>query len=259
MKNKVVWITGASSGIGEALAYAYNALGAKLIISARNRDELFRVKGNCKNQINVHVLSVDLEDQQSLTDKAKDAIRIYGRVDLLINSAGLGQRSAALETDVTVEQKIMNVNFWGAVQLTKAVLPIMISQGGGKIACISSLAGKFGRSNRSAYAASKHALHGYFDSLRNEVFQQHIQISLICPGFIKTPFSLNALEKDGAAHGKMDDAQEKGLSVADCAKQIVNAIQQQKEEVYIGGKETKAILFRRFFPARFSRHMKTQK
>ena len=259
MKNKVIWITGASSGIGEALAYQYNAMGAKLIISARNRDELFRVKGNCKNQINVHVLSLDLEDQTTLASKANDAIRIYGHLDLLINSAGLGQRSAALETDVAVEQKIMNVNFWGSVLLSKAVLPHMINNGGGSITCISSLAGKFGRSNRSSYSASKHALHGYFDSLRNEVFEQNVNITLICPGFIKTPFSSNALTSDGSLHGKMDEAQQQGMSVTECAKQIVTAIQQNKEEVYIGGKETKGVLYRRLFPARFSRHMKKQK
>jgi dehydrogenase/reductase SDR family protein 7B len=259
MNNKVVWITGASSGIGEALAYAYNASGAKLIISARNRDELFRVKGNCKNQINVHVLSLDLEDQYTLNDKAKDAIRIYGHIDLLINSAGIGQRSAALQTDLTVEQKIMNINFWGTVILSKAVLPAMIAHGGGKIACISSLAGKFGRKNRSSYAASKHALLGYFDSLRNEVFDQNINLSVICPGFIKTGFSANALKEDGSPYGIIDQAQQDGLTAADCAAQIITAISKNKEEVYIGGKETRAVLYKRLFPERFSKFMKKQK
>jgi len=256
MNNKVVWITGASSGIGEALVYAYSKAGAKLIISGRNRDELFRVKGNCKNQINVHVLSFDLEDTAGLNDKAKDAQRIYGKIDLLINSGGIGQRSLALETDLAVEQKIMNVNYWGTVTLTKAVLPDMIAKGGGKIACISSLAGKFGRPNRSSYAASKHALHGYFDSLRSEVYDQNISISLICPGFIKTSLSINAETKDGTPYGIMDKAQENGLSPEACAAEIVTAIRLNKEEVYIGGKEVKGVLFKRLFPLRFSRHMR---
>lgn len=256
MNNKVVWITGASSGIGEALVYAYNDMGAKLIISARNRDELFRVKGNCKNQINVHVLSLDLEETGRLESKTSDAQKIYGKIDLLINSAGIGQRSAALETDMAVEQKIMNVNFWGTVALSKAVLPDMIAKGGGKIVCISSLAGKFGRRNRSAYSASKHALHGYFDSIRHEVFDHNIGITLICPGFIQTAFSTNAETKDGSPYGIMDKAQENGMPVAACAAQIVSAIKQNKEEVYIGGKETKGILFKRFFPQRFSKYMR---
>ena len=256
MNNKVVWITGASSGIGEALVYAYSKAGAKLIISARNRDELFRVKGNCKNQINVHVLSFDLEDTAYLSDKAKDAQRIYGKIDLLINSGGIGQRSLAMQTDLAVEQKIMNVNYWGTVALTKAVLPAMIAQGGGKIACISRLAGKFGRPSRSSYSASKHALHGYFDSLRSEVYDRNISISLICPGFIKTSLSVNAATQDGTPYGIMDKAQENGMSPEACAAEIVTAIRLNKEEVYIGGKEVKAVLFKRLFPLRFSKRMR---
>ncbi|MBB6273278.1 short-subunit dehydrogenase [Pedobacter cryoconitis] len=256
MKDKIVWVTGASSGIGEALVYAYNNAGAKLIISSRNRDELFRVKGNCKNQINVHVLSLDLENTASLNDKARDAQKIFGQIDLLINSGGLSQRSLALETELAVEQKIMAVNFWGTVTLSKAVLPGMIAKGGGKIVCISSLMGKFGTPLRSAYAASKHALHGYFDSLRLEVFDKNIQITMVCPGYIKTNISLNALTANGSLHRKMDENQANGLSPADCAKEIVKAVQQNKEEVYMGGKEVKGILFKRFFPLRFSRYMR---
>ena len=257
MKNKVVWITGASSGIGEALVYFYNNSGAKLIISARNRDELFRVKGNCKNQINVHVLSLDLENTASLNDKARDALKIFGQIDMLINSGGISQRSLALETELSVEQKIMNVNFWGTVALSKAVLPEMIAKGGGKIVCISSLTGKFGTPLRSCYAASKHALHGYFDSLRSEVFDKNIQITMVCPGYIKTNISLNAVTANGSTHNKMDENQENGLSTTDCASQIVKAIQLNKEEVYMGGKEVKGIFFKRFFPLRFSKYMRT--
>jgi len=256
MKNKIIWITGASSGIGEALVYAYNNIGAKLIISSRNRDELFRVKANCKNQINVHVLSMDLEDTTALDYKAAEAKKIYGQIDMLINSGGLSQRSAALETAITVEQKIMNINFWGTVVLSKAVLPAMIENGGGKIVCISSLMGKFGVRNRSAYAASKHALHGYFDSLRNEVFNKNITITIVCPGYIKTNISVNALTETGATYNLMDETQENGLSAEDCAKEIVKAIQQNKEEVYMGGKEVKGVLFKRLFPKRFSDYMK---
>ncbi|HEY0175768.1 MAG TPA: SDR family oxidoreductase [Pedobacter sp.] len=259
MKNKVVWITGASSGIGEALVYAYNNIGAKLIISSRNRDELFRVKGNCKNQINVHVLSLDLEDTAELSRKALDAQRIYGNIDLLINNGGITQRSAVLDTDLAIEQKIMAVNFWGSVALSKAVLPDMIKKGGGKIACISSVMGKFGAPERSTYAASKHALHGYFDSLRTEVFDKNIQITLICPGYIKTNVSLNALTAEGTPYGQMDEGQLNGMSPEDCAKKITEVIRQKKEEVYIGGKEVKGVLFKRFFPLRFSKYMRTRK
>jgi dehydrogenase/reductase SDR family protein 7B len=259
MNNKVIWITGASSGIGEALVYAYNNQGAKLIISSRNRDELFRVKGNCKNQINVHVLSLDLEVTEELERKASDAEKIYGKIDILINSGGISQRGTALETELSVIQKIMNINFWGTVVLSKSVLPGMITQGGGKIVCISSVTGKFGVANRSAYAASKHALHGYFDSLRNEVADQNITVSLICPGYIHTNISLNAVTAKGTAHGKMDEGQKNGLDATACAKEIVKAIQQNKEEVYIGGKEIKGVFYKRFFPLRFSKYMRKHK
>lgn len=257
MKDKVVWITGASSGIGEALVYAYSQLGAKLILSSRNRDELFRVKNGCKNKINVHVLSLDLENTASLADKATEAIRIYGKIDLLINSGGISQRSLALETSQDVEQRLMNVNFWGTVALSKAVLPVMLANGGGQIVCISSLMGKFGTKLRSAYAASKHALHGYFDSLRAEVYDQNISITLICPGFIKTNVSINALTAKGTAQGTMDAAQESGMQPEACAKLIVNAIEKRKEEVYIGGKEVKGVWLKRFFPLRLSKYLRT--
>lgn len=257
MNNKVIWITGASSGIGEALVYAYSNAGAKLIISARNRDELYRVKSACKSPVNIHVLPLDLEKTELLADKAQEAIRIYGYIDMLINSGGISQRSLALETQLQTEQRLMNVNFWGTVVLSKAVLPAMIANGSGKIVCISSLVGKFGTRLRSAYSASKHALHGYFDSLRAEVFDKNIQISIVCPGFIKTNVSVNALTGNGSPQGTMDAGQASGMPADECAKLIIQAIQQHKEEVYIGGKEVKGVWFKRFFPLRFSRYMRT--
>jgi dehydrogenase/reductase SDR family protein 7B len=259
MKNKVVWITGASSGIGEALVYAYNKLGAKLIISSRNRDELFRVKANCKDQINVHVLSLDLADGGSLPGKANDAIRIYGYIDILINSGGISQRSLALATDDSTEKRLMDVNFWGTVILSKAILPQMLAKNAGTIVCVSSLVGKFGTKLRSAYSASKHALHGYFDSLRIEIDNPNIHILLACPGFIKTNVTINALTANGNPQGTMDDAQANGMEPIVCANEIIKAIDAKKEEVYIGGKETKGVLIKRFFPKLFAKMIKKAK
>lgn len=258
-KDKIVWITGASSGIGEALVYAYNALGAKLIISSRNRDELFRVKSNCKDQINVHVLPLDLEESASLPGKADEAIRIFGKIDIVINSGGISQRSLALNTNLATEQRLMNVNFWGTVILSKAVLPNMLSHGGGSIVAISSLVGKFGTRYRSAYSASKHALHGYFDSLRSEIDHPNMHIMLACPGFIKTKVTINALTANGAAQGTMDDAQEHGMVPEVFAAQLVKDIAAKKQEVYIGGRETKGVLLKRFFPKLFSKIIRKAK
>lgn len=259
MKDKVIWITGASSGIGEALVHKLNAMGARLIISSRNREALYLVKSNCKkNPIDIHVLPLDLEKIESLKQKAESALKIYGHVDMIINSGGISQRSLAIETDLNVAQRIMNINFWGTVALTQHILPSMIARGNGNIVVISSLVGKFGTRYRSAYAASKHALHGYFDSLRIET-DPNIKITIVCPGFIQTKVTLNALTADGSPQNTMDDAQANGMTSEACAAEIIKAVSAGKEEVYIGGKEKYGVLLKRFIPGLFSRIIKKAK
>jgi dehydrogenase/reductase SDR family member 7B len=259
MRDKIIWITGASSGIGEALVYAYEQMDAKIIISSRKNEELLRVKANCKNQSNIQILTLDLEDHQSLSSKADEALKIFGKIDILINSGGISQRSLALETDLSTEQRFININFWGTVILSKAVLPQMIAQNTGSIVCISSLVGKFGTKYRSSYAASKHALHGYFDSLRIELNNPKINIMLACPGFIKTNVTINALTANGDSQGTMDDAQENGMLPEIFAQKLIKAINNKKEEVYIGGKEVYGVLIKRFFPKLFSKIIKRAK
>jgi dehydrogenase/reductase SDR family member 7B len=259
MKNKIVWVTGASSGIGEALVYLLNSRGAKLIISSRNREALYRVKQSCKNSIDVHVLPLDLEQTESLPEKATEALKIFGRIDILIHCAGISQRSLALDTNLAVAQKIMNINFWGPVAISREIVPAMISAGGGHIVVVSSLVGKFGTRLRSSYSASKHALHGYFDSLRIETEDRNIDITIICPGFIKTNLTFSALVGDGSAQNKMDDAQQNGMLPEVCALEILKAISAKKQEVYIGGKEKYAILIKRFFPGYFAKMIRKAK
>ena len=259
MKHKIVWITGASSGIGEALCYKLNQLGAKLIISSRSSEGLYQVKSRCRvNPLDVHVLPLDLENTPSLNAAAGSALKIYGRIDIMIHSGGVSQRSLAMETDLKVARKIMDINFWGTVALTQAILPDMLLKNSGHIVIISSLVGKFGTKFRSAYAASKHALHGYFDSLRSEI-DPEIKISIICPGFIKTNVTLNALTADGSKQNSMDDAQANGMPPDECALQIIKAIKAEKEEVYIGGKEKYGVLLKRFLPGIFSRIVRNAK
>lgn len=257
--NKVIWITGASSGIGEAVAYKMNLLGAKLIISSRNSEALYKVKTNCKgNPLNIHVLPLDLERTEDLAEKAASAESIYGRIDMIIHSGGVSQRSLAIETDIKVAQSIMDINFWGAVVLTQTLLPGMISRNAGHIVVISSLVGKFGTKFRSAYSASKHALHGYFDSLRTEI-NPEIKITIVCPGFIKTNVTYNALKADGSKQNTMDDAQANGMSAAECAEEIVKAMNAGKQEVYIGGREKYGVLLKRFLPGVFSKIIRNAK
>ncbi|WP_026897045.1 SDR family oxidoreductase [Daejeonella oryzae] len=260
MKDKIIWITGASSGIGEALVYLLHEQGAKLIISSRNRDALYRVKQNCKNNsIDIHVLPLDLEQTEILPEKAALALKIFGRIDILIHSAGISQRALAINTGLKVAQQLMDVNFWGAVSLTQGLLPSMISAGGGQIVVVSSLVGKFGTRLRSAYSASKHALHGYFDSLRIETEEHNIHITIVCPGFIKTNLTFNALLADGSAQNTMDDAQENGMMPDECASKIIKAVASKKREVYIGGREKYAVLIKRFFPGYFAKMIRKAK
>jgi short-subunit dehydrogenase len=259
-KNKIVWITGASSGIGEALVYELNELGAKLIISSRKAEGLYAVKQKCKkNLLDIHVLPLDLEQKQSLFSKAEGAWRIYGKIDILINAGGISQRGQVIEMESAVEEKIMDINFWGTVNLSKAMLPKMIAQGNGHLVVLSSLVGKFGTQYRSTYSASKHALHGYFDSLRCEVYDKGISVSIICPGFIKTNVTVNSVTSTGEKYGVMDENQENGMSANDCATKILEAIDKKKEEVLIGGKEKFGVYIKRFFPKYFSKMIRKRK
>jgi len=253
-KNKIVWITGASSGIGEALVYLLNEQGAKLIISSRRAEALYQVKQKCKKTpLDIHVLPLDLEQCDTLFNKADDAWKIYSKIDILINAGGISQRSTVLETETAVEQKIMNINYWGTVNLSKALLPKMLKQGSGNLVVLSSLVGVFGTQFRSSYAASKHALEGYFESLRYEVYDKGITVNMIRPGFIKTNITINSLTEKGIKYNKMDQNQENGMSAFECASQILKAIDKNKEEVLIGGKETFGVLIKRLFPSYFSK------
>lgn len=259
MSKKVVWITGASSGIGEALVKKYVSEDWNVILSARNEQELLRVKNECQWPAQSTVLTLDLTEQKSFQKKVKEAIGFYGKIDLLIHNGGISQRSLVQETHLDVDRKLMEVNFFGTVALTKEVLPHFLEKRSGSFAVITSLVGKFGSPYRSSYAASKHALHGFFDSLRAEHFQDNIHVTLICPGFIKTKISINALTADGSPLNEMDNAQAKGMSPENCAKSIYKAISRKKEEVNIGGKERFAVYLKRLFPSVFSKLIRNAK
>jgi short-subunit dehydrogenase len=248
-KNKVIWITGASSGIGEALTYALHKQGAKLIISSRRPESLQKVKNRCADNVeNIHILPLDLSESNCLPQKAEEALHIFGSIDYLFNNGGVSQRSLALDTDMHVIRNIMEVNFFGTVALTKAVLPAMIERGQGHIVVTSSVMGKLGTRLRSTYAASKHALHGWFDSLRQEVYDQNIRVTLVCPGFIKTDITVNAIKGDGSKLGKMSKGQQNGMPAEECAKKMLAGIKKGKEELYIGGKEVWSVYLKRMSP-----------
>lgn len=261
LKGKVVWITGASSGIGEALTYELVKKGARLVISSRRKEELEKVKGNCDSaaQSNIRILPLDLSEPSTLKLSVEAAVQTFGHIDILIHNGGISQRGFATDTNLDVDRKIMEVNYFGSIALTKYLIPYFQKQQGGYFVVISSLTGKFGTPWRSGYAASKHALHGFYDSLRAELWKQNISVTIIAPGFIQTSLSLTALTADGSPLNKMDAAQFKGMPVKRCAKKIIKAIERQKEEVYIGGREVLAVYVKRFFPKLFSRIIRKAK
>ena len=252
--NKVIWITGASSGIGEALAYRLAKENCILILSARRKEELERVMLGCNLPANrVLILPLDLSNATSLESKKNEVITTFGRIDILIHYGGISQRSLAIDTPVEVDRKLFEVNFFGTIALTKLVLPVFIAQKSGLIVTVTSAVGKFGSPWRSGYSASKHALHGFFDSLRAEVYAQGISVLLICPGFIKTNVSVNALTGTGQKLGTMDTATANGLTADTCARQIIQAIKSGKEEVVVSNfKEKFGVWVKRFFPSIFS-------
>lgn len=259
LKDKVIWITGASSGIGEALALRLAKEEARLILSARRGEELQRVgAATGLPPLDLMILPFDLKDTSKATALAAEVMNKFGRIDVLINNGGFSQRSAANETPETLERELMEVNYFSAVNLSRAVLPYMLRQKQGQLVIISSIAGKFGFYLRSSYSAAKHALHGYFESLRLETEQQGIRTLMICPGKIKTDVSLNAVLADGSKHEQMDPSHQNALSAEVCAEQIIQGMLANKEEVFIGGKEILMIRIRRFFPALFSKILRKQ-
>lgn len=260
-KSKVVWITGASGGLGEALAYAFAGEGAKLVLSGRREKELIRVKQNCKLRDNdVFIMPLDLTLLSEIPLKVSRVFQRFGTVDYLINNAGVSQRALAAETNLEVDRRLFETNFFGTITLSKTILPFFVKNKKGHFVTVTSVTGKYGTPLRSTYSAAKHALHGFFDSLRAEHHKDKIKITLVCPGFVRTDLSINALTGNGTPQNRMDGATDKGLSPEFCAKKILQAIKAGKEEVYIGGfREVGAVYLKRFFPGVFSKILRKAK
>ncbi|MBJ6108681.1 SDR family oxidoreductase [Hymenobacter sp. BT523] len=251
-QGQVVWITGASAGMGEALAQAFAQQGARLVLSARNEAALRRVQAACA-PAEALVLPLDLAAPETFAAAVAEVQARFGHVDILVNNGGISQRSLALETRLEVDRRLMEVDYFGPVALSKAVLPGMLARRAGRIVVVSSLVGKFGTPYRSAYAAAKHALHGFFDSLRAELYASGVGVTILCPGFIRTGVSVNALTGDGQALGEMDEATANGMAPAEFARQALRAIAQGRDEATIGGRETWGVLLKRLTPGLFAR------
>lgn len=249
--NKVIWITGASSGIGAELAKQLARKGAQLILSARDEQKLASLAESLENHARHLVLPLDLaklSDTQAYIDQI---IAQFGRIDILINNGGVSQRASAAATNMDVNRQLMEVNFFGNIALAKAVLPIFQMQGSGQFLVVSSIAGKFGFHLRSIYSASKAALVGYYESLAMEEAKNGIHVSIAFPGKINTPISQSALTAAGEAHGQMDDNQANGMPVEHCVSEMLLGLAKKKREILIGGKELLAVYMKRFVPGLF--------
>jgi short-subunit dehydrogenase len=246
-------VTGASSGIGAALAQALAMQCASLVLSARRAGVLEQVRASCARSEAHSILTLDMAEAASFPAAVQRVRERFGRIDILVNNAGITQRGPAMAMPLEIDRRIMEVNFFGPVALTKAVLPLMIQRRSGHVVVVSSLLGKFGVAHRSAYAASKHALQGFFDSLRAEVHDAGVTVTLVCPGPVQTSASLNALTGDGQPYGMMDEYLARGLTPEACAAQILSAIAQKKREIYPARQGRYALLLSRYAPGLFSR------
>ncbi len=259
-KNKVVWVTGASSGIGEALVKLLATSGAIVILSSRREEVLKKIQQSFCDPMRSDIVPLDLESGNDFSEIVASVIQKWGRIDCVIHNGGVSQRSLVRDTNLSVYRRIMDINYMGTVALTLATLPHFRSQGYGKYVVITSIVGKIGTPLRSGYAASKHALHGFFDSLRAEEYDSGIRVLIVLPGYIRTLVSVNALTGDGSPQGTMDPAQENGIPPEECAGQILKGILSKREELIIARpREKLAIYLKRFLPSLLSKILRKAK
>lgn len=251
---KTVWITGASSGIGEALVYEFVKRGASLIISSNDPEGLDRVKSGCRDlSEKVTCVPFDLANTSEIGSIVDRQLKDFGKIDYLLNIGGISQRSRIDQTPLWLDRKIFEINYFGTVALTKAILPYMIGQKSGYIAATSSISGRFGFPLRSAYSASKQALHGFFETLFLENKNNNIRTSVIIPGRVRTNISFHALDSEGKEHGKLDEGLAKGISPEKAAKIIIKGILRNKREILVGSSELSLLYIRRICPWLFFR------
>ncbi|PLW83727.1 short chain dehydrogenase [Kineobactrum sediminis] len=237
-QDQVVWITGASSGIGAALVHEFIDQGARVVLSARRESELNNVSRECVeggcDAARLLVLPLDVTHYDAMPAAVQQVLDTFGGIDLLINNAGLSQRSLCLDTDMDVYRQLLEVDVLGQIALTKSVLPHMVTRGSGHLAVTASVAGKVGAPLRTGYCAAKHAVMGFFDALRTEVAHQNIRVTTIIPGFIRTDIARNALTGTGAPAGMADGDIDGGMDVQACARMIVDGFVAGQEEIDVG-------------------------
>jgi dehydrogenase/reductase SDR family member 7B len=254
LEGKTAWITGASSGIGEALVREFIREGANVIASSNDLTGLENVKNSLGSSSGVmRMVPFDLSETGKITELVADVMKETGRIDYLLNIGGISQRARIEETPLWLDRKIFEINYFGTIALTKAILPYMVSQKSGHVLATSSISGRFGFPLRSAYSASKQALHGFFETLFLENKKHNLKVSVIIPGRVRTAISVHALDGKGREHGMLDEGQSKGLSPEKAAKIIIRGMMRGKHEILVGKSELMLLHIRRHFPWLFFR------
>ena len=252
LQDKTVWITGAASGIGKALAIEYAKQKAIVILSDRDKENLQKTVNDCESLGSKAVFApFDLAKTNEIEETVAEVLKTHPKINILISNGGISQRSYAIETPIEIDRRILEINFFGAITLTKALLPALIADGGGNISVTSSMTGKFGFPLRTTYCASKHAVQGFFEALRAELYDKNVKVTIVSPGRVYTNISVNAIDKDGKPHGILDPGQAKGISAEKCARKIVKAIKRNKKELWVGGSEILMIYIRLYLPFLF--------
>ncbi len=248
MTDRVVWITGASSGIGAELARSFAARGAHVVVSARRIDRLRTLVDGLSEPDRHMIVPLDVTRTETHAAAFEAVLARFGHLDTLVLNAGIGQRSAVREVDLAVERRIMDINFFGVLSLVHVCLEHLLERPDGHIVVVSSVMGKLSTPRRATYAASKHALHGWFDGLRAEIADAPVDITLLCPGYVRTEISEQSVTADGTPHGEMDAQHQNAMPVEVFARKAMRAMDKRKAEVYIGGAEIWAVPLVRFFP-----------
>ncbi len=246
LRDRTIWITGASGGIGEALALQAAAAGARLVLSARRVEALERVRAACADPTRVALLPLDLLAFDA--DAALQAAQaFFGPIDILVNNAGISQRSLLVDTQLSTYRTLLELDFFAVVALTRAVVPGMVARHSGHVVTISSVVGKVAVPLRTGYSAAKHAVQGFMDAARAELSRDGLTFTTICPGFVRTDISFNAITGDGGRHNQLDPGQANGISAEACARRVWLAVRRKEAEVLIG-RETWAVLLQRIAP-----------
>ncbi len=248
MKNKVVVITGASSGIGKALAHSFGSRGSKLVLTGRRAEALEAVKADLTaRQIEVHTVVSDVSKPEDNERMAHEALQQFGKIDVLINNAGISMRALFEEVDLDVIHKVMDINFYGSLYATKACLPSIIEQQGSVVG-VSSIAGYRGLPGRVGYSASKFALQGFLEALRTEMIPKNVHVLTACPGFTTSSIRESSLTRDGSPQGASPRDEQNMMSAETCAEYIYRAVVKRKKHLILTRQGKLTVFLNKFFP-----------